>query len=61
MLLLLNIAGLMACFIGVLFTLPVTYSAIMYAYEDIINQRSAAFGQFGFKPTPGPQPVATPR
>jgi hypothetical protein len=59
-LLLLNIAGVMACFVGVLFTLPVTYSAIMYAYEDIINQRGAAFGQFASKPTPGPQPVGAP-
>ena len=60
-LLLLNIAGLMACLVGVLFTLPVTYSAIMYAYEDIINQRSAPFGLYGPKPTPGPQPLPTPR
>jgi hypothetical protein len=59
-LLLLNIAGLMACFVGVLFTLPVTYSAIMYAYEDIINHRGALFGQLTIKPTPAPQHVATP-
>lgn len=37
---LLNVAGLLACLFGVLFTLPITYSAVMYAYEDIINQRS---------------------
>jgi len=37
---LLNLAGLMACLVGMLFTLPITYSAVMYAYEDVINQRS---------------------
>jgi predicted Ser/Thr protein kinase len=36
-----NLLGLLACGIGVLVSLPVTYASLMYAYEDIINPRPA--------------------
>ena len=34
---LLALAGILACFVGVFFTLPVFIGARMYAYEDIFN------------------------
>jgi hypothetical protein len=34
---LLNLAGLLACFFGVFVTLPVSFAALMFAYEDIFN------------------------
>src|ERR1035441_1251212 len=34
---LVNLAGLMACGIGVFITIPVSLAALMYAYEDIFN------------------------
>ena len=34
---LVNLAGLMACCVGVFVTLPVSLAALMYAYEDIFN------------------------
>jgi serine/threonine protein kinase len=34
---LMNLAGLLACGIGILVTLPVSYASLMFAYEDIIN------------------------
>ncbi len=34
---LLNLGGLMLCFVGVFITLPVTFAALMYAYEDVFN------------------------
>jgi predicted Ser/Thr protein kinase len=32
-----NICGVLACGIGVAVTVPITFAALMYAYEDIIN------------------------
>jgi serine/threonine protein kinase/tetratricopeptide (TPR) repeat protein len=34
---LINLAGLLACFIGLLVTFPITFAALTYAYEDIIG------------------------
>jgi serine/threonine protein kinase len=34
---LVNLGGLLLCFVGVLVTLPISLSALMYAYEDIVN------------------------
>jgi len=42
---LLNLAGLLACLVGIFVTLPVSFAALMYAYEDIINSP-------GFAPAP---------
>ncbi|HXI70735.1 MAG TPA: DUF975 family protein [Verrucomicrobiae bacterium] len=39
---LLNLAGLCACCIGVLFTFPVGIAALMYAYETIFSEGPAA-------------------
>jgi hypothetical protein len=39
--LLLNLAGFLACLIGLLITIPWTTLAIVYAYEDIFSARSA--------------------
>jgi uncharacterized membrane protein len=39
---LLNVAGLMLCCIGLLFTLPVGIAALMFAYETIFTERPAA-------------------
>lgn len=36
---LVNLGGLLACCIGVLFTVPVTFAALMYAYETIFGER----------------------
>jgi hypothetical protein len=33
-------AGIVACCIGVLFTAPLTYAVLMYAYEDIFGPRT---------------------
>ena len=35
---LLNVAGLLACCVGVLFTLPVGFAALMIAYETIFGE-----------------------
>jgi hypothetical protein len=39
--LLLNLAGLIACVVGLLVTLPLTTLALIYAYEDIFSARPA--------------------
>ena len=39
---LLNLAGVCACCIGVLFTIPIGIAAMMYAYETIFSERQAA-------------------
>jgi hypothetical protein len=39
---LLNIAGVCACCIGLLFTIPVGFAALMFAYETIFSERQAA-------------------
>jgi len=38
---LVNLAGLLACFVGVLFTVPIVLGAIMFAYEDLFGTRPA--------------------
>jgi serine/threonine protein kinase len=37
-----NLAGLAACVIGIFVTLPVSFAALMYAYEAIINAQPGA-------------------
>jgi len=39
---LLNVAGLLLCCVGVLFTLPVGFAALMFAYETIFSGRRSA-------------------
>ena len=34
---LVNLAGLLACCVGVIFTIPVGFAALMYAYETIFR------------------------
>jgi serine/threonine protein kinase len=34
---LINLAGLVSCFIGLLVTFPITFAALTYAYEDIVG------------------------
>ena len=36
---LVNLLGLMLCFVGVFITVPISLAALMYAYEDIFNPR----------------------
>lgn len=38
----LYIAGLLACFVGVFFTLPIMAGAIAYAYDDITSGAGGA-------------------
>jgi uncharacterized membrane protein len=38
---LLALVGLIGFFIGILFTLPLTFGAILYAYEDLCNPPQA--------------------
>ncbi|PWU13708.1 MAG: hypothetical protein C5B50_18770 [Verrucomicrobia bacterium] len=40
-----NLAGLLAGLIGLLVTLPVSYAALMYAYEDIVNSNLVDSGR----------------
>jgi uncharacterized membrane protein len=35
---LLNILGVLACCVGVLFTIPIGFAALMYAYETIFSE-----------------------
>jgi serine/threonine protein kinase len=49
-LILLAVSGVLACGIGVAVTVPVSFSALMFAYEDIINGP-------GLPPTDAPQPA----
>jgi uncharacterized membrane protein len=39
---LLNVAGVCACCIGALFTIPIGFAALMFAYETIFSERQAA-------------------
>lgn len=39
---LVNLVGLLLCFVGVFVTLPISFAALMYAYEDIINPPGGA-------------------
>jgi serine/threonine protein kinase/capsular polysaccharide biosynthesis protein len=34
---LVNLGGLLLCLVGVFITLPISFAALMYAYEDIVN------------------------
>jgi len=52
-LLLFNLAGALACLIGLAFTLPTSFAALMYAYEDIINGP-------GLPPSEAPQLASVP-
>lgn len=53
---LLNVAGLLCCIIGVYFVLPISYSAVAIAYEQIFGLRQTA----PVAPTvPPPPPVFT--
>ena len=36
---LVNIAGMFACLVGLLFTLPIGFGALMYAYETIFGDQ----------------------
>ena len=38
---LLNLAGFLACCIGILFTLPVSFAALMYAYETLFGPKES--------------------
>jgi uncharacterized membrane protein len=35
------VAGIIACCIGLLVTIPIAWVALMYAYEDIFGRRAA--------------------
>jgi uncharacterized membrane protein len=37
---LINFAGMLACCVGVLFSVPIVFGAMMYAYETIFSGRS---------------------
>jgi len=39
-----NLAGVLACFVGLIFTLPITLGALMLAYETIFNPPAAHSG-----------------
>jgi len=39
---LLGVAGVLACFVGLLVTMPIGWLALMYAYEDIFGPRGTA-------------------
>ncbi len=59
-LLLMNLAGLLVCGIGVFFTAPIALAATVFAYEDIFglarrnsNEPSARVGPFGTAVLPG--------
>jgi serine/threonine protein kinase len=47
-----NLAGVLACGIGVAITLPTSFAALMYAYEDIVNGP-------GLPPVEAPAPALT--
>jgi uncharacterized membrane protein len=34
---LVNLGGLLLCFVGIFLTIPTSFAALMYAYEDIFN------------------------
>jgi len=36
-----NLGGALACCIGALVTMPITFGAMMYAYEDLFGTRPA--------------------
>jgi uncharacterized membrane protein len=39
---LVNVAGLLLCCVGILFTIPIGFGALMYAYETIFSQPQAS-------------------
>jgi predicted Ser/Thr protein kinase len=48
-----NLAGALACGIGLAYTVPTSFAALMYAYEDIINGP-------GLPPVAAPEPTLAP-
>jgi uncharacterized membrane protein len=38
---LMNVVGMLACCVGILFTLPIVFGAMMYAYERIFSSATA--------------------
>jgi uncharacterized membrane protein len=40
--LLINLVGVLACCVGLLFTTPIYYGAMMHAYEDIFTRKAAS-------------------
>ena len=59
---LLSLAGGLVCCIGLLVTMPVTYAALMYAYEDIFGTKPATGSLVPAGPAlpPAPTPVSSP-
>ena len=60
-LLVMNIAGLLACGVGLAFTIPVSFAALMYAYEDIIGPCGATAPEAAPAPAPASPPGAAPQ
>jgi serine/threonine protein kinase/capsular polysaccharide biosynthesis protein len=60
-----NLAGLVACLVGVFVTLPVSFAALMYAYEDIFSRPLLAAAAQAERPLPsaagGAQPEVAAR
>jgi hypothetical protein len=50
---LINVIGILACFVGWIVAAPVSVAAIMYAYEDLFGQRGN--GVVGVTSVPSPQ------
>jgi serine/threonine protein kinase/capsular polysaccharide biosynthesis protein len=57
---LVNLVGLMACGLGVFVTLPVSFAALMYAYEDIINPPGLPSTPPAERRSPGAEKPAQP-
>jgi serine/threonine protein kinase len=59
LLLLLNVGGLLACILGVFVTLPISFAALMCAYEDICNPPRLPAAEPAAQPAPdGPSTTA---
>ena len=52
---LLNVAGMLVCCVGVLFTMPIGFAALMFAYETIFTERHGRLAA----PQPGTQHFST--
>jgi len=57
---LVNLAGLMACCVGVFVTFPVSLAALMYAYEDIFNPPGLAPAPPASRAAPGAESSLPP-
>jgi len=54
----LNLAGALVCCIGALVTMPISYAAVMYAYEDIFGTRPTTTTSLApIAPAPAPTPA----